>query len=91
MEISMETLKKYRIPAITALTAASAAMSQISEVAIYAPILTTMAFLCAATSLPDALKKVEDVVDALEDAGILDENIADVIEEVIDAVDGDNE
>ena len=90
MNISVETLKENRIHVITVLTAASAAMSQISEVAIYAPILTAVACLCSATSLPDLLKKADDVVDALEDAGVIDEEVADAVEDIIDVVDGDN-
>tara|TARA_R110002020_G_scaffold21782_3_gene73858 strand:- start:689 stop:964 length:276 start_codon:yes stop_codon:yes gene_type:complete len=90
MNINVKTLKENKIHVITALTAASAAMSQISEVAIYAPILTTVACLCSAASLPDLLKKADDVVDALEDAGLIDEEVADAVENVIDAVDGDN-
>ena len=88
MDLSKAQLNQYRLHAVTALTAASAAMSQVEQVSVYAPVASALAFLCAASSYGDVLKKAEDLVEALEDAGVIDEDIANAVEEAIDAVDG---
>ena len=86
MDLSKAQLNEYRLHTVTVLTAASAAMSQIDEFSQYAPLTTTIAFLVAATSYKDALSRVDEVIDALEDADIIDEDVADAVEEVVDAV-----
>tara|TARA_Y100000389_G_C17469520_1_gene529027 strand:- start:4440 stop:4715 length:276 start_codon:yes stop_codon:yes gene_type:complete len=91
MDLSKAQLNQYRLHAVTALTAASASMSQVEQVSAYAPIASALAFLCAASSYGQVLKRAEDLVDALEDAGIIDEDIADAVEDIIDAVDGEEE
>jgi len=89
MDLSNAQLNEYRLHAVTILSAAAAAMSQIDEVSIYAPVASAVAFLCAASSYGQFWKRADKVVDALEDAGIIDEEIADTVEEIIDVVDSE--
>jgi len=91
MDLSNAQLNEYRLHAVTVLSAAAAAMSQIDQVSIYAPVASAVAFLCAASSYGQVWKRAEGLVDALEDAGIIDEEVADAVEDVIDAVDGEEE
>ena len=86
MDLSKASLNEYRLHAVTILTAASAAMSQIDNIAIYAPIATSLAFLAAATSYKDALIKVQGVVDSLEDAEVIDEDVANAVEDTLETV-----
>lgn len=79
-------LNEYRLHAVTILTGASAAMSQISDLSVYSPVAAALAFLLSASSYGGMLKRADGLVDALEDAEVIDEDIADVIEEVIDVV-----
>jgi len=88
MDLSKAQLNEYRLHAVTLLSAAAAAMSQIEQVVVYAPVASALAFLCAASSYGDVLKRADDLVDALEDAGIIDEDVADAVEDIIDTVDG---
>ena len=87
MDLSKAQLNEYRLHAVTLLSAA-AGMSQVDSVATYAPVASALAFLAAASSYGQVLKRAEDLVDAPEDAGIIDEEIADAVEEIIDKVDG---
>ena len=86
MSLSKAELNQYRLHAVTVLTGASAAMSQIDEVAQYSPFAAALAFLVASTSYAQALSRVDDVVDALEDAGVIDEDVAEAVEEVVDVI-----
>ena len=88
MDLSKAQLNEYRLHAVTLLSASAAAMSQIEQAVAYAPVASALAFLCAATSYSDVLKKADDLVDALEDAGIIDEDVADAVEDIIDTIDG---
>ncbi len=87
MDLSKAQLNQYRLHAVTLLSAAAAAMSQLHQVDEYAPVASALAFLCAASSYGDVLKRADDLVDALEDAGVIDEDVADAVEKVIDSVD----
>ena len=91
MDLSKAQLNEYRLHAVTVLSAAAAAMTQIDQVSIYAPVASACAFLCAASSYGEVWKGAEKVVDALEDAGIIDDEVADAVEEIIDVGDGDDE
>jgi|TARA_Y100000996_G_C22555921_1_gene655523 hypothetical protein len=91
MDLSKAQLNEYRLHAVTLLSAAAAGMSQVDSVATYAPVASALAFLAAASSYGQVLKRAEDLVDALEDAGIIDEDVADAVEEIIDKVDGEEE
>tara|TARA_R110000751_G_scaffold158516_1_gene264158 strand:- start:380 stop:700 length:321 start_codon:yes stop_codon:yes gene_type:complete len=83
MNPSFEDIRHH---AISTTTLASVIMSQIDEVAIYAPVAAAVAFLFAATGYSSLLKAAETVVDALETAEVIDEDLADKVEEVIDMV-----
>ena len=72
--------------AIATTTLASVIMSQIDEVAIYAPGAAAVAFLFAASGYTSFMKAAEGVVDALEKADVIDEELADKVEDVIDKV-----
>ena len=89
MDLSKAQLNEYRLHAVTLLSAAAAGMSQVDSVATYAPVASALAFLAAASSYGQVLKRAEDLVDALD--GIIDEEIADAVEEIIDKVDGEEE
>ena len=87
MNLSEMDFEEVRQHAISATTLASVVMSQVDEVAIYAPIAGSIAFLFAATGYRSLLKAADDVVEALEDANVIDEETADRVEEVINKVD----
>ncbi len=80
---SYAELKDYQLHAVTTLTGASVAMSQISELAIYSPIAAALAFILSASSYKGMLKRADNLVDALDKAEVLDEEIADAIEEFV--------
>ncbi len=86
MDLTKAQLNEYRLHAVTLLSAAAAAMSQIEQAVIYAPVASALAFLCAASSYGDVLKRADDLVDVLEEAGIIDEDVADAVEDVIETV-----
>ena len=86
MSLNRAELNEYRLHAVTVLTATSAAMSQFDEVAQYSPVAAALAFFVAATSYAQALSRADDVVHVLEEADIIDEEVADVVEDVIDAI-----
>ena len=81
---SKAELNEYRLHAVTVLTGASAAMSQITELSVYSPVAAALAFMLSATSYKGMLKRADQVVDALEKAEVIDEEIADVVDEAID-------
>ena len=83
MNITFEEVRQHTI---STTTLASVVMSQVEGVAIYAPIAASIAFLFAATGYTSFMKAAEAVVDALENADVIDEELADDIESVIDAV-----
>jgi hypothetical protein len=96
MSLSKSKLNDYRIHAITVLTAASTAMTQIDSVAIYAGVASGLAFLFASSTYTQVFKRVDDLVDELEESGIISEDMAedieeaiDVVEKVVDVVDGE--
>jgi methyl-accepting chemotaxis protein len=91
MTLNRAELNEYRLHAVTVLTGASAGMSQIDTLAQYSPIAAALAFLIASTSYTKALRRIDDVVDALEDAGVIDEEIADAVEEVVDIIESISE
>jgi hypothetical protein len=91
MDLSKAQLNEYRLHAVTLLSAAAAGMSQVDSVSIYAPVASALAFFAAASSYGQVLKRAEGLVDALEDAGIIDEKVADAVEDIIDKVDGEEE
>ncbi len=88
---SKAELNEYRLHAVTILTGSSAAMSQISELSVYSPIAAALAFMLSASSYKGMLKRADKVVDALETAEVIDEDIADVIDEVVDAAEAISE
>jgi len=83
MSVNFEQVRQH---AISATTLASVIMSQIDEVSVYAPIAGSIAFLFAATGYTSLAKAAEGVVDALEEANVIDEELADKVEEIIDKV-----
>ena len=83
MSVNFEQVRQH---AISATTLASVVMSQIDEVSVYAPIAGSIAFLFAATGYTSFAKAAEGVVDALEEANVIDEELADKVEEIIDKV-----
>ena len=87
MSLSKAKMNEYRLHAVTLLSATAAGMSQIDQFVIYAPVASAMAFLCAASSYGDVLKRADDLVDVLEEAGVIDEDVADAVEKIIDTVD----
>ena len=91
LDLSKAQLNEYRLHAVTLLSAAAAGMSQVDSVATYAPVASALAFPLAIALYGQVLKRTKDLVDALEDAGIIDEEIADAVEEIIDKVDGEEE
>ena len=86
MKLNKESLNDFRLQAITVLTAASAAMSQVEGLSAFSPVAAGVAFLFSASSFVDLTDKVDDLVDVLEDAGIIDEATADKIEEAVDKI-----
>tara|TARA_R110000751_G_scaffold154252_1_gene259221 strand:+ start:758 stop:1039 length:282 start_codon:yes stop_codon:yes gene_type:complete len=88
---SKAELNEYRLHAVTILTGASAAMSQIGELSVYSPIAAALAFMLSASSYKGMLKRADKVVNALESADVIDEEIADVVEEAIDAAEAISE
>ncbi len=84
-------LNEYRLHAVTVLTGASAAMSQISELSVYSPIAAALAFMLSASSYKGMLKRADKVIDALESAEVIDEELADVVDEAIDAAEAISE
>jgi len=86
MNIKGMDFEDIRQHAISATTLASVVMSQVDEVATYAPVAAAIAFLFAATGYRTILKAADDIVDALEDANIIDEEMAEGIETVLDKV-----
>jgi len=86
MKLNKKSLNDYRLHAITLLTGASAAMSQIDSVSEYSPIAAGLAFLFSASSYTQVLDRVDDLVDELEEAGIIDEETADKIDDATDVI-----
>jgi len=86
MSMSKAELNEYRLHAVTILTGASAGMSQIDHLAQYSPLAAAIAFLIASTTYAQALGRVDEVVDALEAADVIDEEIADAVEDVVDVI-----
>jgi len=86
MELNRESLKDYRLHAITLLTGASAGMSQIDTLAQYSPVAAGLAFLLSATSYGQIMKRMEDLVEDLEESGLIDEETADKLEKVADTI-----
>jgi hypothetical protein len=84
-------LNEYRLHAVTVLTGASVAMSQISELSVYSPIAAALAFMLSASSYKGMLKRADKVIDALESAEVIDEELADVVDEAIDAAEAISE
>jgi hypothetical protein len=80
------TFEEVRQHAISTTTLTSVVMSQVEGMTIYAPIAASIAFLFAATGYTSFMKAAEGVVDALENAEVIDEELADDIEAVIDTV-----
>ena len=66
-------------------------MSQIGELSVYSPIAAALAFMLSASSYKGMLKRADKVVNALESADVIDEEIADVVEEAIDAAEAISE
>lgn len=83
MSVNFEDVRQH---AISATTLASVVMSQVDEVSVYAPIAASIAFLFAASGYTSFMKAAEGVVDALEKADVIDEELADKVEDVIDKV-----
>jgi hypothetical protein len=86
MKLNKESLKDYRLHAITALTGASAALSQIDTYSQYSPVAAGLAFLLSASSYGQVMKRVDDLIENLEDAGIIDEEMADDLEKAVDTI-----
>jgi len=86
MAMSKAQLNEYRLHAVTILTGASAAMSQIDQMSQWSPLAAALAFFVASSSYVQAIGRIDNLVDELEDAGIIDEETADMIDEVVDAV-----
>ena len=78
--------EEVRQHAISATTLASVVMSQVDEVAVYAPVAGAIAFLFAVTGYSSFFKAADGVIDALEEANVIDEELADKVEEVMDKV-----
>ena len=86
MALNKAELNEYRLHAVTVLTGAAAGFSQIDSLIQYSPLAAALAFLVSSSSYAQALGRVDDVVEALEEADIIDEEIADVVEEMVDVV-----
>tara|TARA_R110001583_G_scaffold81521_3_gene217430 strand:- start:342 stop:623 length:282 start_codon:yes stop_codon:yes gene_type:complete len=86
MKLNKESLKDYRLHTITALTGASAALSQIDAYSQYSPVAAGLAFLLSASSYGQVMKRVDDLIENLEDAGIIDEEMADDLEKAVDTI-----
>lgn len=86
MELNKESLKDYRLHAITALTGASAALSQIEVLSQYSPIAAGLAFLISASTYGQIMNRVEDLIEDLEEAGLIDEGTADKLESAAELV-----
>tara|TARA_R110000824_G_scaffold60012_2_gene160743 strand:- start:3216 stop:3509 length:294 start_codon:yes stop_codon:yes gene_type:complete len=88
MNLNKESLTNYKLHAITLLTGASVGMSQISNLDQYSPIAAGLAFLLSASSYSQIINRVDDLIENLEDAGIIDEETANKLEEVADSIEG---
>tara|TARA_S200002703_G_scaffold157587_2_gene165819 strand:+ start:10709 stop:10990 length:282 start_codon:yes stop_codon:yes gene_type:complete len=86
MKLNKDSLNDYRLHAITLLTGASAAVSQVDSLSVYAPVAAGLACLLSASSYSDLFEKVDDLADALADAGVIDEETADKIDEATDKI-----
>ena len=86
MTLSKAELNEYRLHAVTALTGAAAGFSQIDSLIQYSPLAAALAFLVASSSYAQAFNRIDDVVEALEDADIIDEEIADAVDKIVDTV-----
>ena len=86
MQLNTDALNDYRLHAITLLTGASAALSQVDSYSSYAPVAAGLACLLSASSYGQIMERVEDLVEDLEESGIISEETAEDIEEAIDAV-----
>ena len=86
MELNKESLKDYRLHAITALTGASAALSQIESLSQYSPIAAGLAFLISASTYGQIMTRVEDLIEDLEEAGLIDEETADKLDSAAEVV-----
>ena len=84
LDISKAEMNESRLHAVTVLTGAAAVMSQVDDVATYSPVAAALAFLLAATSYKDAFSRADRLIDALEDADVIDEDVADVVDEIVD-------
>jgi len=82
MKFNKESLNDYRLHAITLLTGASALMSQVDDISTYSPV----ACLLSATSYAQILNRVDDLADALEESGVIDEEMADKIDKATDVI-----
>jgi len=87
MNLSDMDFEEVRQHAISVTTLAAVVMSQVEGVSQYAPVAAAVAFLFAATGYTSFLKAAEEVVDALEDADVIDDDVADVVEDIIDIID----
>ena len=86
MELNKNSLNDYRLHAITLLTGASAAVSQVESLSVYAPVAAGLACLLSVTSYSDFFEKVDDLADALADAGVIDEETANKVDEATDKI-----
>tara|TARA_R110000744_G_scaffold108463_1_gene205330 strand:- start:364 stop:651 length:288 start_codon:yes stop_codon:yes gene_type:complete len=86
MELNKESLKDYRLHAITVLTGASAALSQIEALSQYSPIAAGLAFLISASTYGQIMNRVEDLIEDLEEAGLIDEETADKLDSAAEVV-----
>ncbi len=86
MKLNKQSLNDYRLHAITLLTGASALMSQVDDVSIYSPVAAGLACLLSASSYTQILDRVDDLADALEESGVIDEETADKIDKATDII-----
>ncbi len=86
MKFNKESLNDYRLHAITLLTGASALMSQVEDISTYSPVAAGLACLLSATSYAQILNRVDDLADALEESGVIDEEMADKIDKATDVI-----
>ena len=85
LDVSKAQMNQYRLHAVTALTGPATFMSQMTELSAYSPVAAALAFVLSASSYKDAFSRADKLIDALEEAEVIDEEVADAVNEVADA------
>jgi len=95
MDLTKAQLNQYRLHAVTLLTGLAAGLSQVDELSKWSPVAAACAFLVSSSSYKEVFSRVDALVDSLEEADVIDEDIAGVVDEATDVaeslVDGNND